>query len=147
MVTNEAGAAVERQATDTAAASDPGGRGVEAWITLRQAAALTSKSLATMRRWKREERFPRWRPGAGGEIEVPIADVVAAAANAGSPIEKLPGTDLEALAVRNRAERDLLVARQELAVLRARLEAETARSERAENEVTFLRGELRRRAA
>lgn len=106
-----------------------------AWVTQEEAAALCGKAYDTIRRYRREQKLPRSRKGAGGAVEVPVADLVAA----GLLDPTAAGDNAAEVATRSRAERDLAAARQDLAVLTARLDAATERAERAEAEIAFLR--------
>lgn len=106
-----------------------------AWVAQEEAAALCGCSYDTIRRYRRLKKLPRSRRRADGTVEVPVADLVAAGLL--DPLRA--GGDVDVLAARSRAERDLVVTRQELAVTTARLEAEAARAARAEGEVAFLR--------
>lgn len=106
------------------------------WVTQQEAAALCGVSFDTIRRYRRQNRLPRSRVRPGdGAIEVPVADLV----SAGLLDPMAAGADAGEIATRSRAERDLAAARQELAVLGARLDAAAERAARAEAEVAFLR--------
>ena len=106
-----------------------------AWVTQEEAAALCGRSYDTIRRYRRDKKLPRSRSGAGGAVEVPVADLVAA----GLLDPTAAGGNAAEVATRSRAERDLVCARQDLAVLTARLDAAIERAERAEAEIAFLR--------
>lgn len=123
---------------DTAPASrtDDGTEQVDAgaWVAQDAAAALCHCSYDTIRRYRRLGKLPRSRTNADGAVEVPVVDLVACRLLDPLVAER----DAPGLATRARAERDLAAARQELAVLQARLEAATARAERAEDDVRTL---------
>lgn len=100
-----------------------------AWVTQQEAAALCGLSYDTIRRRRRNGRLPRSRERADGSVELPVADLVAA----GLLDPTAAGADVGEIATRSRAERDLTAARQDLAVLAAKLDAAIERAERAED--------------
>jgi hypothetical protein len=119
--------------TPTAGSAQP--RPDEVWVTRHEAAALCALSFDTIRRCIEPRKLLRSRKNAKGVVEVPVADLVAARL-----LDPLAAGDgVAEVATRSRAERDLVAARQQLAVIGARLDAAVERAERAEAEIAFLR--------
>lgn len=117
--------------------ADPG------YLTKKDAAAACGCSEATIQRYKRDGKLPNTRRGAAGVLEVPVADLVAAGL-----LDPLAATsDLPEVAWRSRTERDLVTARQDLAVTRAELEACRRQLTVAHDEIAFLRSLLTKAAA
>jgi len=110
----------------------------QAWVTRKEAAALCAVHVDTIRRYVDDGRLPRSRKNAKGVVEVPVADLVAA----GLLDPMASGDNVAEVATRSRAERDLIAARQELAVVTARFDAAVVRAERAEADVAWLRARI-----
>lgn len=104
-------------------------------LTRKEAAVACGCSEDTLRRDQRLGRLPNTRRGSDGSILYVVADLVAAGrlgkSEATGPVVEVVG--------RSRAERDLVAARTELAVANARITELSARIERQEDEITFLR--------
>ncbi len=131
--TNACEAVASTEAHAPHAAPEPGAPEPGTWVAQEEAAALCGRSYDTIRRYRRNNKL-RSRTRADGAVEVPVVDLVAC----GLLDPLLAREDVAGLATKSRAERDLVAARQELAVLSARLEAATARAERAERETRVL---------
>lgn len=106
-------------------------------LTMKDAADLCDVSRDTIKRDLRDGKYPNaiQSGGPGGPWLIPVGDLVAAGRHT-------PTSDEDALEVvrARRADRDLTL-------LRERLAAAEARAERAEDEVTYLRRLLDRKAA
>lgn len=94
-------------------------------------------SYDTIRRYRKAKKL-RSQAGEGGAWAVPVADLVAARLL--DPLAA--GENIAEVATRSRAERDLTAARQEFAVITARLDAAIERAERAEADVVWLRARI-----
>jgi DNA-binding transcriptional MerR regulator len=105
------------------------------FISRKEAAALCHRSEDTLRRYDRAGRLPNRRVGDDGAVHYAVADLVAIGL-----LDPLAADGpLAEVASHSRAERELAVARTELAVAEARIEELLARVERADEEVAFLR--------
>lgn len=112
------------------------------YLTKKDAAAACGCSEATIQRYHREGRLPNARYGASGKLEVPVPDLVAAGL-----LDPLAATsDVIEIAGRSRTERDLVTARQDLAVARAEVEACQRQLAAAREDITFLRSLLTKAA-
>lgn len=108
------------------------------YLSKKEAAAACRCSEANIQRYRRDGKLPNARYGEGGVLEVAVADLVAAGL-----LDPLAAAgDVSDLGGRARIERDLVEARQELAVATARLDALTDRVARSDEEITFLRSLL-----
>ena len=107
------------------------------YLTQEEAAAACNKHKDTIRRYRYDGKLP-WDTRDDGVVLVAVADLVTAGLldplAADGPVEQV--------AQRSRAERDLLAARQDLAVAHTRLDALTERLARADEEIAFLRALL-----
>lgn len=113
------------------------------YLTRREAAALCGRHVDSIRRAEKKGLLPHTREREDSTIEVAVADLVAAGL-----LDPLAARgDVSELAGRNRAERDLTAARQELAVADARLAGLTDRVTRQDEEIAFLRALLKKAAA
>jgi len=104
-------------------------------VTQHQAADLTGKSYDTLRRLRRQGKLPNSRERSNGVIELALSDLVDTGLL--NPLATLG--DVTEVVTRSRTERDLLEARQELALQRSRNEALTETIARVEGEVAYLR--------
>ena len=105
------------------------------YLTQDEAAAVCNKSYDTIRRRRRNGYLPNSRTRSDGTVEVAVADLVAAGL-----LDPLAATDdVTEIATRSRVERDLITARQELAVQRAQIDGLTAANEILRAENAFLR--------
>jgi hypothetical protein len=112
-------------------------------MSRKQAAALCGCHVDSIRRAEKADRLPNTRRDAEGTTQIAVADLVAA-----GMLDPLAATaDVAEIAGRSRAERDLVAARQELAVATARIEALTDRLARNDDEIAFLRTMLTKAAA
>jgi hypothetical protein len=105
------------------------------YVTRKEAAALCGVHSDTIRRDEKRGALPNVRERTDGTTEIPVADLVAAGRL--DPVAARDG--VEDIAVRHRAERDLVAARQELAVANARITGLTDELARQDAEITFLR--------
>lgn len=108
------------------------------YLSKKEAAAACGCDETTIQRYKRNGKLPNSRYGEGGVLEVAVADLVAA----GLLDPLAVAGDVSGLGGRARIERDLVDARQELAVATARLDALSDRVARSDEEIAFLRSLL-----
>ena len=108
------------------------------YVTQDEAAQLCQKSYDTIRRHRRNNALPNSRTRPDGTIEVAVGDLVAA----GLFDPFAAGGDVGEVVSCSRIERDLLAARQELAIERTKTEALHARLEHSRAEIEFLRSML-----
>ena len=110
------------------------------YLTQDEAAALCAKSRDTIRRHRRGGHLPNSRQRPDGTIEVSVSDLVAVGLL--DPLLSTP--DVTQIASRSRAERDLVSARQELAVAGSRHDALRDALRSADEQIEFLRSTLRK---
>ena len=110
------------------------------YLTQDEAAALCAKSRDTIRRHRRDGHLPNSRQRPDGTIEVSVSDLVAVGLL--DPLLSTP--DVTQIASRSRAERDLVSARQELAVVGSRCDALREAMSSAVEQIEFLRSTLRK---
>lgn len=104
-------------------------------VTQHEAADLTGKSYDTLRRLRRQGKLPNSRERSDGVIELALSDLV----EIGLFNPLAAAGDVTEVVSRSRSERDLLEARQELALQRSRNQALEESLARVEGEVTYLR--------
>ena len=109
-----------------------------AYLTKAAAAALTGKSEASIQRYNRDGKLPSSRYE-GGILEVAVADLVAVGL-----LDPLAAAGaIDDFAARSRSDRDLVVARRDLAVAQARIDALAERLDEAHDQIAFLRALLK----
>mgnify|MGYP001274232108 CR=1 FL=1 len=113
------------------------------YLTRKEAAALCGCNYDTIRRAEKKGRLPNTRRRGDATTEIAVADLVAA----GLLDPFAARADVAEIAGRSRAERDLVAARQELAVAQARIAGLTDRLARQDEEIAFLRAMLNKAAA
>ncbi|MFA5566524.1 MAG: hypothetical protein WC184_10915 [Acidimicrobiia bacterium] len=114
-----------------------------AFVTFRVAAELCGCDISTIRRANKAEKLPNTRKNKSGAWEVPLADLVAA----GMLDPLASNTDVAEILGRSRNERDLVMARQDLALANAEIEALKESLSRSDDEIAFMRGLLTKAAA
>ncbi len=105
------------------------------YLTRRDAAAACGCHVDTIRRAEAANRLPNRRARADGTIEIPVADLV----GAGLLDPLAAGDGLPELVTRSRSERDLLDARQQVAVRDVTINELRVQLEVARDEIAFLR--------
>ncbi len=113
------------------------------YLTRREAAAASGCHPDTIRRAEAAGRLPNRRTRSDGSIEIPVSDLVAA----GLLDPVAAGDGLPELVARTRTERDLLEARQQVALEQARVAGLDTLLDRAHEEITFLRSLVRQQKA
>ena len=108
------------------------------YLTRKEAAVACGRHEDTIRRYQRDGKLANTRTRGDGTVEVAVADLVAA----GLLDPLTAGVDVAEMAGRSRAERDLLTARQDLALAAVRIEALTAQLTDRDSEIDFLRSLL-----
>ena len=109
-------------------------------VTQLEAVDLTGRSYDTLRRLRRQGKLPNSRERSDGVVEVALSDLV----GIGLLNPLAAKGDVTEVISRSRIERDLLEARQELALQRGENESLRKSMTRVESEVAYLRGLLSR---
>ena len=110
------------------------------YLTQDEAAVACGKSKDSIRRYRREGRLPNSRQRPDGTAEVAVSDLVTAGL-----LDPLLGmADVTEFAGRSRAERDLVAARHELAMVGSRLDAAREALHSAGEQIDFMRSTLRK---
>jgi DNA-binding transcriptional MerR regulator len=105
------------------------------YLKRKDAAALCGCHVDTIRRAEDKGKLANTRRSPDGSVEITLADLVAAGL-----LDPLAATgSVTEVAPRTRAERDLIEARHELAVERARAETQREQLDQVLGEVSFLR--------
>ena len=107
-------------------------------VTQLEAVDLTGRSYDTLRRLRRQGKLPNSRERSDGVVEVALSDLV----GIGLLNPLAAKGDVTEVISRSRIERDLLEARQELALQRGENESLRKSMTRVESEVAYLRGLL-----
>lgn len=105
------------------------------YLTRKEAAALCGCHVDSIRRAEKKGLLPNTRQHSQGYTQIAVADLVAA----GMLDPLAVRADVTEVAGRSRAERDLTVVRQELAVANAHIAGLTERLSRQDEEIAFLR--------
>ena len=109
------------------------------YLTREEAATVCACHVDTIRRDERMGRLPNARKRPDGVVEIPVSDLVAA----GRLDPLAADAPLTEIVTKSRAERELLEARQRIALLESRVAALEGEIRRADREVDFLRALLR----
>ncbi|MDY7104644.1 MAG: hypothetical protein S0880_25955 [Actinomycetota bacterium] len=103
------------------------------YLTRKEAAALCDCHVDSIRRAEKKGLLPNSRQRADGTIEIAVADLVAA-----GMLDPLAArTDVTEVAGRSRAERDLTVVRQELAVANTQISPPSPASPTPDGSCTY----------
>ena len=111
------------------------------YLTREEAAAVCACHVDTLRRDEKHGKFPNARKRPDGVVEIPVSDLVAA----GRLDPVAANAPFAEIITKSRTERELLEARQHVALMESRVAAFEGELRRADREIDFLRTLVRQR--